>query len=106
MYALVEIAGKQYKAQKGKTLIVDRLDKNEGERVEFTSVLLLAEDDKVKIGTPYCEGAKVKTTVSKQTKGPKVIIYKYKRRKDYRRKRGFRPSYTVLTVEEIEAPGI
>ncbi len=101
MYALVEILGKQYKAEKGKTLTVDRLEKNEGDKIDFDSVLLLNKDGAVDIGTPYLKGASVKATVAGQKKGDKVIIYKYKKRKNYRRKRGFRGQYTNITVDDI-----
>jgi large subunit ribosomal protein L21 len=103
MYALVEILGKQYKAEKGKTLKIDKLGKNLGDKVEFETILMLNDDGKVNVGTPYLKGARVKATVGDQVKGKKVIIYKYKKRKSYRRKRGFRGQYTNITVDDITA---
>ncbi len=101
MYALVEILGKQYKAEKGKTLTIDRMEKNQGDKVEFDSVLLLNKDGDVNIGAPYLKGASVKATVAGQVRGDKVVIYKYKKRKNYRRTRGFRGQYTTITVDDI-----
>jgi large subunit ribosomal protein L21 len=101
MYALVEILGKQYKAEKGKTLTIDKMEKNQGDKIEFDTVLLLNKDGSINIGTPYLKGASVKATVGEQVRGDKIIIYKYKRRKNYRRKRGFRGQYTTITVDEI-----
>jgi large subunit ribosomal protein L21 len=106
MYALVEILGKQYKAEKGKTLTIDKLEKNQGDQVEFESILLVNDEGKINVGSPYLKGARVKATVGDQVKGKKVIIYKYKRRKSYRRKRGFRGQYTKITVDEIIGSGI
>jgi large subunit ribosomal protein L21 len=101
MYALVEILGKQYKAEKGKTLRVDKLENNLGDKVEFESILLLNDEGKIDIGAPYVKGARIKATVGDMVKGKKVVIYKYKKRKNYRRKRGFRGQYTKITVDDI-----
>ena len=100
MYALVEIKGKQYKAEKGSLLEVDKIEGEKGDSVEFDSVLMLSGDD-VKVGTPYVEGAKVKVTLEEQTKGKKVKIFKYKRRKNYSLRKGHRQQYTKVRVEEI-----
>ncbi len=100
MYALVEIKGKQYKAEKGSLLQVDKIEGEKGDTVEFDSVLMLSGDD-VKVGTPYVEGAKVKVTLEEQTKGKKVKIFKFKRRKNYSLKKGHRQQYTKVRVEEI-----
>jgi large subunit ribosomal protein L21 len=105
MYALVEILGKQYKAEKGKTIKVDKIGKNHGDKIEFDTILLLSDNGKVDVGAPYLPGARVKATVGEQVKGKKVVIYKYKKRKSYRRKRGFRGQYTNITVDEIIAAG-
>lgn len=101
MYALVEIGGKQYKAQEGSTLRVDRLSQNEGEVVEFDSVLMVRNDDDVKVGAPYVSGAAVRGVVEEHIRDRKVIVYKYKRRKNYARKRGHRQQYSVVRVREI-----
>ncbi|TFG64213.1 MAG: 50S ribosomal protein L21 [Spirochaetales bacterium] len=100
MYVLVEIKGKQYKAQKGAVLKVDKLESAEGEAVEFDKVMMVHGDD-VKIGSPYLAGVTVKGTVESQKKDKKVIIFKFKRRKNYRRKQGHRQTYSYVKVEDI-----
>ncbi len=100
MYALVEIKGKQYKAEKGSLLRVDKIDSENGSKVEFDSVLFLSGDD-VKVGTPYVAGAKVTAVVEDQVKGKKVKIFKYKRRKNYSLRKGHRQQYTTVRVEDI-----
>ncbi|MDA8426019.1 MAG: 50S ribosomal protein L21 [Treponema sp.] len=100
MYAVVEINGKQYRAEKGATLRVDRFDAEKGSSLSLDKVLLLSGDE-VKIGVPYVSGAMVKTVVQEEIKGDKIIVFKYKPKKDYRRTRGHRQRYTLLKVEEI-----
>ncbi len=100
MYALVEIKGKQYKAEKGSLLEVDKIEGEKGDTLEFDSVMMLSGDD-VKVGTPYVDGAKVKVTLEEHTKGKKVKIFKYKRRKNYSLRQGHRQHYTKVRVEEI-----
>lgn len=102
MYAIVEIAGRQYKVQENSYLIVNRLDAAEGSKVEFDQVLLVG-GDKIKVGSPTVAGAKVSCTVAEHGKGDKVIIFKKKRRKGYTVKNGFRHSLTCLKVESITA---
>jgi large subunit ribosomal protein L21 len=97
MYALVEIKGKQYKAEKGSLLKVE----TKGESVDFSSVLLLKDEEKVKVGTPYVDGAKIKAVVEEHGKSKKVIVRKFKRRKNYRRKQGHRQQFTIVRVEDI-----
>jgi len=101
MYAMVEIQGSQYKAEKGARLTVQRLESDKGAVVEFDKVLLLRSDKDVKVGAPYVKGAAVKTVVEDHVRGSKVIVFKYKRRKRYRRTRGHRQAYSILRVEEI-----
>ena len=101
MYALVEIKGKQYKAKKGEVLKIDRIAQVKGESVDFDTVLLLRGEDSVKVGTPYVDGASVKATVEDHGRDKKVVVFKYKRRKNYRRKRGHRQQYTLLKVDDI-----
>ena len=103
MYALVEIQGKQYKAQKGAVLTVDKLDREQGEALEFDSVLMVSDGEKTTVGTPYVAGAKVMTQLEEQIKDKKIVIFKFKRRKGYRRKQGHRQQYTKLLVTEITA---
>lgn len=101
MYALVEIKGHQFKAEKGAVLQIDRLEAENGAAVEFDSVLLVNGDKGLKIGAPYVAGAKVKATVSGSIRGEKTISYKYKRRKSYHRTVGNRQQYTLIKVEDI-----
>ncbi len=101
MYAVVEINGKQYRAEQGKALTVDRIDEEAGKSLAFDKVLLLSGEAGVKVGAPYVEGASVKAVVDAEVKADKVIVFKYKPKKDYRRKQGHRQRYTVLTVQEI-----
>ena len=101
MYALVEIKGKQYKAEKGALLRVDRIaEAEEGSSLEFDSVLMVSGDD-VKVGTPYVDGAKVKGKVEIQGMGKKLRIFRYQRRKNNSRRIGHRQKYTFIRVEEI-----
>jgi large subunit ribosomal protein L21 len=102
MYALVQIQGKQYKVEAGSRLKVDRLARAQGEEVRFEHVLLTSADGNVTVGTPYVPGAVVKAVVEGHELGRKVLVVKFKRRKDYRRKRGHRQQYTVVRVEAIE----
>jgi large subunit ribosomal protein L21 len=101
MYALVEIKGKQYKAEKGVLLTVDKLENQEGEELEFDSVLLTSDGDKVTVGAPYVAGVKVKASVEGHKKGEKVLIFKFKKRKSYRRRQGHRQNYSLLKVTDI-----
>jgi len=101
MYALVEILGKQYKAEKDSVLKIDNVDAGNGSVLEFDSVLLLNNDGKVKVGTPYVKGVKISTTVEDHRKDKKVTIIKFKRRKGYRRKQGHRQNFTYVRVNEI-----
>ncbi len=103
MYAMVEIKGKQYKAEKGSLLKVDRLAEEAGKKVEFDSVLLVGSDDDVKIGTPYVKGAKVSGEVVEHGKDKKVIVFKFRRRKDSMSKNGHRQQYSVVKVTGLEA---
>ncbi len=103
MYVLVEILGKQYKVEEGALLKVDKIDKQAGEQVEFDSVLMVKDGEETKIGTPYVSGAKVSATVEDQVKGKKIVIFKFKRRKGYRRKQGHRQQYSVIKIQKITA---
>ena len=102
MYALVDINGKQYRAEKGARLKVDSLTKEEGDRMEFESVLMVSDEGQVKIGTPYVEGSSVEATVQAQGKGRKVDVIKFKRRKNYKRAHGHRQAYTEIRVTGIK----
>jgi large subunit ribosomal protein L21 len=101
MYALVEIKGKQYKAEKGSVLKIDRVVEVKGESLNFDSVLMLRDEEAVKVGTPYVEGAQVTVTVEEHGRDKKVIVNKFKKRKNYRRKQGHRQQFTLVRVEDI-----
>ncbi|MCE5257184.1 MAG: 50S ribosomal protein L21 [Spirochaetaceae bacterium] len=101
MYAIVEVNGKQYRVEQGKTLKVDRVLEKAGETIAFDKVLLLSGESGVKVGTPYVEGASIKAVVESEAKGDKIIVFKYKPKKDYRLTQGHREIYTVLNVTEI-----
>lgn len=101
MYAIVEIAGQQFKVEKDKKIFVHRLAQNEGENVEFEKVLLVDNEGAVKIGSPVVEGAKVSAKVLLHVKGDKVIVFHKKRRKGYEKKNGHRQYFTQIQIENI-----
>ena len=103
MYAILEIAGKQYKVEKDQTLFVDKLAGQEGDAVEFDKVLLVDNGGDVKVGVPTVAGAKVSAKILGAVKGDKVIVFKKKRRKGYRRKNGHRQQFTKVLIEGINA---
>lgn len=102
MYAVVKTGGKQYRVQEGDVLFVEKLDAEVEGIVELTEVLAVGGET-LKVGAPLVEGAKVIAKVIAQGKAKKVIVFKYKRKKDYRRKNGHRQPYTKLVIEKIEA---
>ena len=99
MYAIFVTGGKQYRATEGETIYVEKLEGAEGEEVVFDQVLLVGE----KVGSPLVEGAKVTGVIEKHGKGKKVIVFKMKAKKNYRKKQGHRQAYTKVTVKEIVA---
>jgi len=101
MYAIVEIAGHQFKVEKDKKLFVHQLDANEGESVDFDKVLLVDNDGKVAVGTPTVKGAKVSVKVLEHVKGDKVLVFKKKRRKGYKKLNGHRQRFTQVQIENI-----
>jgi len=101
MYALVDIKGKQYKAETGSLLKVDLFENNAGDVLEFASVLLVSGEKGTEVGQPYLKGVTVKAVVQEHGRGRKIRIFKYKKRKNYRRTRGHRQSYTLIKVQEI-----
>lgn len=103
MYALVEILGKQYKAEEGKSVQVDLVDAEVGTQLTYDSVLAVVNGEDVKFGAPYVEGASVVATLQSNTKGEKVRVYKYHKRKGYRRTQGHRQQYSVLTIDKVNA---
>lgn len=100
MYALVEFKGKQYKAEKGALLKVDRISADVGSGVDIDSVLLVSGDT-VSVGAPYVKGAKVTAVVENHGKGDKIIVFKYMPKKDYRRKQGHRQQYSLIRIQDI-----
>jgi large subunit ribosomal protein L21 len=100
MYALVEFKGKQYKAEKGALLKVDKIDAEPGSGFDIDSVLLVSGDT-VSVGTPYVQGVKVSATVESHGKDDKIIVFKYKPKKDYRRKQGHRQQYSIIKIGDI-----
>lgn len=101
MYALVEYKGKQYKAEKDALIQVDKIDAEKGSSIEIDTVLLVSNDGSVSVGAPYVKGAKVKAVVEDSFRDKKVIVYKYKSKKDYHRTIGHRQEYTTIRVQEI-----
>jgi large subunit ribosomal protein L21 len=103
MYAIVEIAGLQYKVEKDQRLYVNRLNVEEGKKVKFDRVLLIEENGDVKVGAPVIDGALVEATVNGEVKGDKVLIFKKKRRKGYQKMNGHRQMFTSITINKITA---
>lgn len=102
MFAIIETGGKQVKVEEGQTVWVEKLDVNEGDSFTFDQVLFVGGDS-VKVGSPVVEGATVTANVEKQGRGKKITVFKYKAKKNYKRKQGHRQPYTKLTIEKINA---
>lgn len=103
MFAIVEIGGVQYKAQEGMTIWAPYMKKLEpGMNVEFDNVLLVADEKKVKVGTPFVSGAKVVASVVEHIKGRKIIVFHRRRRKGFHKKQGHRQKYTVIKIEKVK----
>lgn len=103
MYAIVEIAGQQFKVEKDQSIFVHRLEGEEGSSVDFEKVLMIEDGKKINVGTPVVEGAKVSAKILSHLKGDKVIVFKKKRRKGYRKKNGHRQYLTKIQIENIKA---
>ena len=106
IYAIIETGSKQYKAVPGQTIDVERLDVAEGSTVELDRVLLIADGDKVTVGKPVIDGAKVLATAQSNGRGEKIIVFRYKPKVRYRRKTGHRQLFTRLFIDKIVAPGM
>ncbi|HEU4763909.1 MAG TPA: 50S ribosomal protein L21 [Gemmatimonadales bacterium] len=102
MYAIFRASGKQFRAEKGKTLRLPRLDKQPGDKVVFDEVLLSSDGETIHAGTPLVKGAKVEAEVVAETKGDKIYVFKFKRRKNYRRKTGHRQKYTEVRITGLK----
>ncbi|GAA0077331.1 50S ribosomal protein L21 [Clostridium sp. CTA-5] len=103
MYAVLATGGKQYRVQEGDVIYVEKLNAEVDSTVELTEVLAVGNGETIKVGAPVVEGAKVVAKVAAQGKQKKVVVFKYKSKKDYRRKNGHRQPYTKLVIEKIEA---
>jgi large subunit ribosomal protein L21 len=105
IYAIIETGGKQYKVNPGQTIDVERLDVAEGNTVELDRVLLIADGERVIVGTPTVDGARVVATAQGEGKGKKIIVFRYKAKVRSRKKTGHRQSYTRLVIDKIVEPG-
>lgn len=103
MYAIIETGGKQFKVRQGDTIYVEKLNGDVGESVQLDKVLMVQDDGSVRVGNPLLEGAKVVAKVLEHGRGKKIIVFKYKSKKNYHKKQGHRQPYTKLTIEAIEA---
>ena len=102
MYAVIESCGKQYKVSEGDVVFFEKLDTEEGKKVTFDKVVLVSEEGKVQVGNPYVKGMKVEGKVVAHGKGKKIIVFKMKPKKNYRRKQGHRQPYTKVEITEIK----
>ena len=102
MYAIIESCGKQYKVAEGDVVFFEKLDAEEGKRVTFDKVILVSDDKKVQVGTPYVKGIKVEGKVVSHGKGKKILVFKYKAKKNYRRTQGHRQPYTKVEITSIK----
>lgn len=103
MYAIIEACGRQYKVQEGDVVLVDLLDMEQGDTVTFDKVLAVSKEGRIEFGTPYVADANVQAKVMEHGKGKKIIVFKYKPKKGYRRKQGHRQPYTRIQIEKINA---
>ena len=101
MYAIFETGGKQYKVAEGENCTVEKLQGEAGSEVIFEKVLLIQDGDDVSVGTPYLEGAKISGRILSHGKGKKIIVFKYKSKKNYRKKQGHRQPFTLIKIEKI-----
>ncbi|HIR71992.1 MAG TPA: 50S ribosomal protein L21 [Candidatus Coprenecus pullicola] len=101
MYAIVDIAGQQFKVEKGKKIFVNRLEGEKGASLDFGKVLLTDDNGSVKVGTPYVDGASVKATILDHVKADKVLVFKKRRRKGYQKLNGHRQCLTQILIDEI-----
>ena len=106
MFAVIKSGGRQYKVAVGQTLEVNRLPAEDGAQVTFDEVLLISDADRTRVGTPLVDNAVVLATATRQSRGEKLIVFKYKPKKRYRHRRGHRQELTVLTIDDILADGI
>jgi len=103
MYAVIKTGGKQYRVEQGDTLALERLDGDTGAQLTFDEVLLVGNDDATTIGRPLVQGASVKATIIEQGRAKKIIVFKFRRRKNYKRKKGHRQYFTRVRIDAIAA---
>lgn len=103
MYAVIKTGGKQYRVSEGETLHVEKLAGDPGDQINFDEILLVGGGDATKVGQPIVDGAKVTAEIVSQDRGPKIIVFKMRRRKNYRRKAGHRQPYTRVKITSIKA---
>lgn len=103
MYAIIESCGKQYKVAEGDVVFFEKLDAEEGKKVTFSNVILVSEDGKVQVGNPYVKGMKVEGKVVSHGKGKKIIVFKMKAKKNFRKKQGHRQPYTKVEITAIKS---
>ncbi len=103
MFAVVKTGGKQYKVQKDDKILVEKLEGKEGGKITLDEVLMLVDGKTAKVGEPVVKGAKVEAKIVAQTRGPKITVFKKKRRQNYRRKKGHRQDLTMIQVTDIKA---
>ena len=104
MYAIIEACGKQYKVAEGDVVFFEKLDAEECKKVTFDKVILVSDDKKVQVGNPYVKGIKVEGKVVSHGKGKKILVFKYKAKKNYRRTQGHRQPYTKVEITNIKLP--
>lgn len=104
MYAIIESCGKQYKVSEGDIVFFEKLEAEEGKKVTFSNVVLYSDGKKVEVGAPYVKGIKVEGKVVSHGKGKKIIVYKYKAKKNYRRTQGHRQPFTKVEITKIALP--
>ena len=102
MYAIIESCGKQYKVAEGDVVFFEKLDTEEGKKVTFDKVVLVSDGEKIEVGNPYVKGIKVEGKVVAHGKGKKIVVFKYKAKKNYRRKQGHRQPYTKVEITAIK----
>lgn len=102
MYAIIETGGKQYRVSPGTTVRIEKVDGKQGDSYVFTQVLALSNGDKLQLGTPYIDGARVKGTIVRQGKARKILVFKYRAKTNYRKKYGHRQHFTEIKIDEIE----
>ena len=104
MYAIIESCGRQYKVSEGDVVFFEKLDVEEGKKITFDNVVLVSDDNKIEVGAPYVKGVKVEGKVVAHGKHKKIIVYKYKAKKNYRRTQGHRQPYTKIEITKIKTP--